>query len=405
MKTSRRAWGEPLGGVMQQSTKRIVSWTTLCAAMSLGLVPDAAAAGKNRSGKRPPEQASFEDPLQRFDSARWEKADGWTNGPPFDNAWAADHVSFSDGNMILRLDDAAMLGEPYTSGEYRTSGYHGYGCFETSFRPVAQPGVVTSFFTFAGPYDNGGNGRHNEIDIEFLGDDTTRVQFNFWTNDDTYSSRNEALVDLGFDASAAAHAYGFRWTSMGIQWFVDGVMVFEALDAITPTPKATDSLHKIMMNLWPVDETAALWAGSFEYPGQPLEAEYHWVRYTAGEDCAVSGVAPEEPPPPDGLAPGAVYVGDVDLGLTARGTQGIARVTVLDGSGNALGGVTVTGEWSGAVSGGDTERESDGNGVATFYSSRSRSSGTVTFCVTTLSGPGLSYSPDANLETCASIVK
>jgi hypothetical protein len=31
---------------------------------------------------------------------------------------------------------------------------------------------VSAFFTFAGPYDNGGNGRHNEIDVEFLGYDT-----------------------------------------------------------------------------------------------------------------------------------------------------------------------------------------------------------------------------------------
>jgi endo-1,3-1,4-beta-glycanase ExoK len=52
---------------------------------------------------------------------------------------------------------------------------------------VAESGVVSSFFTFAGPFDNGGNGKHNEIDIEFLRFDTRTFQVNFWTNDDTYA--------------------------------------------------------------------------------------------------------------------------------------------------------------------------------------------------------------------------
>lgn len=153
----------------------------------------------------------------------------------------------------------------------RSRGFYGHGCFEASFKPIAAAGVVTSFFTFAGPYDNGGNGKHNEIDIEFLGYDTSRVQLNFWTNDDSYASRNEALVDLGFDAAGAFHSYGFKWTSTGIAWYVDGSLVHEVYDRPdNPVPQAGESLHKIMVNAWPVDETAALWARQFSYPGQLL---------------------------------------------------------------------------------------------------------------------------------------
>ena len=389
---------------MQQSTARALIWGTVFGALSFGPLPSAdAAAAKGRPSKPPKAQPSFEDPLQTFDAGRWQKADGWTNGSPFDNAWSAEKVSLTADGLALSLDDTAALGEPYSSGEYRTNGFYGYGCFEASFRPVAQPGVITSFFTFAGPYDNGGNGKHNEIDIEFLGDDTTRVQLNFWTNDDAYGSRNEILLDLNFDASIAPHAYGFKWTSRGIQWFVDGQMVFEALDNIVPTPKASDSLHKIMMNLWPVDETAAGWAGEFEYPGRPLVAEYQWVRYSAGEECTVTGEAPDDPSVPDGLDPDEVYVSDISLGLNDRGTQAIARVTVQAGNGEPAGAIAVSGEWSGILTRGDTERESDIDGVATFYSSRSRDSGSVTFCVQQLSAAGITYSPEVNQETCASI--
>jgi beta-glucanase (GH16 family) len=215
------------------------------------------------------------------------KADGWANGSPFANAWRADHVDHVavDDAMHIQLSNVADLGLPYSSGEYRTKGFHGYGCYEARFKPIGQPGVVTSFFTFAGPYDNGGNGRHNEIDIEFLGYDTTRVQFNFWTNDDRYLSHNEYVLGLGFDASEGFHNYGFRWFAGGIEWYVDGQLVYSFADSRrVKTPKPSDSYQKIMMNVWPVDETAAGWAGTFQYEDLRV-AQYQWVRYDRSSTC------------------------------------------------------------------------------------------------------------------------
>ncbi len=361
-----------------------------------------AAAGKP-APKPPTAQGSFTDHLTAFDAARWASADGWANGSPFDNGWRADHVSFHDGLLDLRLDDVTSSGQPYSSGEYRTTGYYGYGCYEASFRPVARPGVVSAFFTFAGPYDNGGNGRHNEIDVEFLGYDTTRVQFNFFANDDAYATRNEKLLDLGFDAAAAHHRYAFKWTSQGIAWFVDGTLVYQASDsADNPTPKATESLQKLMLNLWPVDETAALWAGAFVYPGAPLHATYDWVRYTAGEDCSIGPPPPPPPAPGDGTA---VHVQQLSMGLDSRATQAIAKVIVVDDREQPVAGATVTGAWSGVIKTGDTSRVTESTGLATFYSSRSRTPGTVQFCVTGVSAAGLAYDAAANLATCGMVTK
>lgn len=364
------------------------------------LVPFAEAA---KPRPRPTASGSFTDHLTSYDTSRWIKADGWTNGSPFDNAWLASHAAHRDGLLELRLDDQAALGEPYSSGEVRTTGYYGYGCFEAKFRPVAQPGVVTSFFTFAGPYDNGGNGRHNEIDVEFLGYDTRRVQLNFWTNDDSYSLRNEVLLDLGFDAAQALHRYGFKWTSGGIAWYVDGNLVHEVFDSpLNPTPKAADSLQKIMVNLWPVDETAAAWAGTFAYPGQPLHAEYDWVRYVAGESCELG---PEPAPPQQSGDPARMHVFAIGMALNARRTQAIASVSIVDGLGRAVPAAAVDGAWSGAITSGDTSRKTDANGVATFYSSQSRTGGTVTFCVTAVRKSGLVYDSTADEQTCGAIAK
>jgi beta-glucanase (GH16 family) len=379
----------------------------LVAALMFATFSPGAHAGKP-APKPPPAASGFTDHFDGYDATRWSKADGWKNGSPFDNAWSADHVTVAGGRLDLRLDDMAQLAEPYTSGELRTSGYYGYGCYEASFKPIPVPGVVTSLFTFAGPYDNGGNGKHNEIDIEFLGNQlvglSPRVQLNFWANDDAYASRNEALVDLWFDPTQDYHRYGFKWTAGGIEWFIDGQLVHAAFDKATnPTPKATESLQKIMVNAWPVDETAVLWAGRFQYPGTPLHASYEWARHIAGADCSLLD-PPQDPSPPSG-DPTTMSVRDVALTLDSRATQVIARVSVVDGVGGPVSGATVNGRWKGVISTGDTVRTTDAAGVATFYSSRSREPGAVEFCVTSMTHASLGYVAGGNVETCDAITK
>jgi beta-glucanase (GH16 family) len=364
----------------------------------------AAAALAGRPAPPPPTaQASFTDLLSGFDSTRWTMADRWANGSPFDNGWLADHLTFQGGLLDDRLDNVASSGQPYSSGEYRTTGYYGYGCYEASFKPVAQSGVVSSFFTFAGPYDNGGNGKHNEIDVEFLGWDTSRIQLNFWANDDAYASSHEVLIPLWFDPTALFHRYGFRWTSKSIAWFVDGKLVHEFFDgANDPIPKAAESLQKIMVNVWPVDDTASLWAGTFKYPGQALHGTYDWVRYIAGEQCTLDNPPDASPPPPTGGAT-SVHVQQISMAIDSRASQAIAKVTLVDDIGQPVAGATVAGAWSGVITTGDTSRTTDSLGLATFYSSRSKTPGSVTFCVTSVAAGSLTYVSSGS--TCSTITK
>jgi hypothetical protein len=211
---------------------------------------------------------------------------------------------------------------------------------------------------------------------------------------------------LGFDASSGFHRYAFKWTSAGIEWYVDGYKVYEVVDTPgKPTPKATDSLQKIMMNLWPVDSTASQWAGTFVYPGTPLDAVYEWASFTKGEDCEI-GKAPDPPtPPPSNGDENALSVADIGLSLASRDTQVIARVSVVDGTGKPAAGASVTGAWSGLITEGDTRRDTNNDGVATFYSRRTRDSGEVQFCVTDITRAGSTYDKASNKETCDAIVK
>ena len=133
------------------------------------------------------------------------------------------------------------------------------------------------------------------------------MQPNFWTNDDAHASRNETLLNLGFVPSEELHRCGFKWTASKIEWYIDGGLVHAAFDSSpNPTPKATESLQKIMVNAWPVDEAA---------------------------------------------------------------------------------------------------RTTDSSGTAAFYSSRARKTGTVQFCVASVSAAGMDCVSGGNVETCDAITK
>jgi beta-glucanase (GH16 family) len=383
---------------------RFAGIAAVALAFSAMLTESAAHARKPVPPPMPTAQGSFTDHLSAYNSDIWMMADGWRSGAPFACGWNADNVSFDGNHMSLVLDDTPITGDAYSSGQYGTTGYYGYGCYEASFKPVPASGVVSSFFTFAALSDNGGNGQHNEIDIEFLGYDTSQLQANFWTNDDAYDHGHEQLIPLNFDASSAFHTYGFKWTSTGIGWWVDGVMVHLVNDASAdPTPKATESLQKIMTNVWPVDSTAAIWAGTFVYPGTPLHGDYDWVRYTEGETCSMSQPAPL--PPTQSGDPSVMHVATITLSLGSQNRQAGALVTIANGLGQPVPGVTVQGLWSGLTTGGDTSSVTGTDGSAIFYSARSSSHGTFTFCVKSLTRSGMTYGATANAETCDGITK
>ncbi len=199
----------------------------------------------------------------------WECANGWTNGSMFNVTWRKDNVTFNDGKMqlVINNDKTPTGGIPYSGGEFRSKEFYGYGRYEVSMKPIKNDGVVSSFFTYTGPSDNN---PWDEIDIEFLGKDTTIVQFNYFTDS---KGNHEHIHNLGFDASEEFHTYAFEWHKDKIVWFVDGVEVHSAAECIPVTES------KIMMNAWcgiGVDG----WLKKFDDSKMPLTAEYEWVKFT-----------------------------------------------------------------------------------------------------------------------------
>lgn len=202
----------------------------------------------------------------------FECSDGWSNGNMFNCTWRKRNVTFNDGKMQLIIDvDSAPVYAPYSGGEYRSKGFYGYGRYEVSMKAIKNDGVVSSFFTYTGPSDNN---PWDEIDIEILGKDTTKVQFNYFTDG---VGNHEYLYDLGFDAAEDFHTYAIEWHEDKIVWFVDGEEVYTAEENIPSTES------KIMMNAWNGTGVDG-WLNAFDDSSLPLTAEYQWVGFTAFDE-------------------------------------------------------------------------------------------------------------------------
>ncbi len=232
---------------------------------------EAPAAGTSAAeAEEPAEEDSPYTLLADFSKGESDKfmcSDGWSNGSPFNCSWKKGNTAFEDGVMKLTID--SIIPDEYNAAEYRTKDFYGYGLYEVSMKPITNIGVVSSFFTYTGPTD--GN-PWDEIDIEFLGKDTTKVQFNYYTGG---QGNHEYLYDLGFDASEDFHTYGFEWKEDSITWYVDGVAVYTAEENLPSTP------GKLMMNVWNGKGVDG-WLGKFD-GNVPLTAEYQWARFTAAE--------------------------------------------------------------------------------------------------------------------------
>ena len=230
------------------------------------------------------------------------KSDGWGNGSPFNTYWTGDNVSYENGIGKLTIsqpeepikvpvydEEGVQTGETvyeYEGGEMRTYAHYGYGDYEVRMKPAKKVGTTSTFFVCTGNYeaenpvyDDKGNlingNPWDEIDIEFLGKETTHVQFNYFVNGE---GGHEYMYDLGFDASEEFHNYGFRWAEDYITWFVDGEPVYR-IDFEEDEP-APSTAGRILMNYWCGTETAYEWMGEYSNPGNE-GAEYEWVKTTA----------------------------------------------------------------------------------------------------------------------------
>lgn len=340
------------------------------------------AAAMNQAAARPTEMAqalpvsttSFTDELLAFDSARWQAAQ-WNNGGYFLNGWHPNQLAFADGRMRITLeaDQLGLTGKSCVSGEYRTLLSYGHGLYKARLIASSTPGTITAFFTYTGPAEGT---QHDEIDVEIKGDDPTKLQLNYWTND----AEHPTVINLGFDASAAYHEYAFRWTADRLQWFVDGALVHEENGSRGPLPQVAG---RIMLNHWGATGTNG-WSTDYQVTATPSVAAVERVSFTSESDLA----SPMVPVSVGSLA-GSAYWGG-----STKNWRAVATIGVRNGSGAAVAGAVVSGNFSGT---GTQSCTTDGSGACSITSTAiGKAVASTTFSVSGITGANMSYAAGGN---------
>ena len=102
----------------------------------------------------------------------------------------------------------------------------------------------------------------------------------------------------------------------------------------------------------------------------------------------------------------SLHLADIAMALVVnnRSARATAAVTVVDAAGKPIPGATVSGTWSGLVTG-SASIVTGSNGVAAFQSANTRNRGTYIFKVNGVTLPGASYDAASNIETMDSITR
>ncbi|MEM9668908.1 MAG: family 16 glycosylhydrolase [Pseudomonadota bacterium] len=209
------------------------------------------------------------------------------NHPFFGNDWSPRSADFSNNGLRLHIEKDRGR---WKSGELKSKTSYGYGRYEVVMKPAKSSGLVSAFFTYTGPYFGD---PHDEIDIEFVGNNTSRVEFNYFKDGRTLNHRKH---DLPFDASEDFHIYAYEWYPDRIRWFVDNKLVYETPEGDTNIPRTSASIH---VNMW----TGTL-QGLKSWHGEPTfeagtSSEYACISFTLPGDgsrrCSDVFQAPDLP--------------------------------------------------------------------------------------------------------------
>jgi len=245
------------------------------ATTSSGGVPSAG--GTSGSGGAPPEPGGtfvlrWEDQFDALDSTRWT---------PMTHSWDGNLAQFGPDNVVvegghLSIGLTAVEGavKPYSGVELRSVETLTFGKVEASVRFASGSAVISSLVLIYTPWPPDD---WNELDIEFLGKNTTDIQFNHMINippadPATGHLMYPQMVTLPFDATADFHTYAIEWEPGEARFFVDGALSHTASEEMQRMVLP----QNILLTIWATD--IASWAGPVDATTAPTAATYDWIR-------------------------------------------------------------------------------------------------------------------------------
>jgi hypothetical protein len=199
-----------------------------------------------------------------------------------DDTFPSNLALFSQRNFALEKHTVAKLTlrreqtpvRAFTSAAVASSSSFSYGRFSVELRAPKVEGLITGVFLHR-------NRPRQEVDLEILGKDTTRILTNVYYNPGNEGTALEygyrgtpAMIDLGFDASEEFHRYEIEWSPTAIRWYVDDRVVHTRL-VWGPTP-IPDLPMQLNINLW--HSRSKELAGKLDDAALPAHLEVRTVR-------------------------------------------------------------------------------------------------------------------------------
>ena len=220
-----------------------------------------------RDTSRKPRVLEICDQFERLDERVWMLQDD--TFPSNLALFSPKNFRVVDDRALLTLREESAVVRDYTSASLSSRKGYRYGRFVAELKPAKVAGLITGLFLHR-------NSPRQEIDIEFLGNDTTKLLVNVYYNPGYEGAGMEygyrgtpALIELGFDAADDFHRYEIDWTPTTIRWRVDGRLVHRRRQwHPTPIPHLPMQFH---LNLWHSRSTTL--AGKLTRASLPARAE------------------------------------------------------------------------------------------------------------------------------------
>ncbi len=208
----------------------------------------------------------------RLSTHKNDEAHAFYGGP-----WLPENIVQTPDRLILKVMKGRD-GAPPTMAEMQSRQKYGYGRYEVIMRPSTESGIVSTFFTYTGPWSGD---PQDEIDIEFIGKRPKSVEYNYWKSGKTGAHSREPLA---FDISDRMNLYAFEWHEDEIIWFVNGEEHYRS-----PRDRSKVPSHpgNIFISAWTGVPRMADWTGRPKF-GESAQAEYACVSYTPFEDDSYS---------------------------------------------------------------------------------------------------------------------
>ncbi|MEM9350929.1 MAG: family 16 glycosylhydrolase [Pseudomonadota bacterium] len=211
-----------------------------------GVILAAVLSATSINAAEPDAAGRFSDGFDTLDERFWHRAHYRFSHPDFDNDWDASLAQAGDGLVLSLLPQDGE--NRFVGASIRRQETTHFGRYEAVLTAAKGPGIITGFFLYTGPaYGT----RHDEIDWEIFGKDTTTAQVAWWRDGELRSQK----IDLGFDAAQGPNLYAIDWAPDRIRWYVNGALVFETREGVPEMPQ------RLFANVWAVDRSLASWAG------------------------------------------------------------------------------------------------------------------------------------------------